>query len=170
MPADKMEAESVRAALEAAFPCPEESFGRAWHLQETAAVVGKLATAYSAESAKIAADLYAAGMTSPDYTVDVPVKMQTKVDISKLKAELPQVAGNLLYVSSTNAVKLIGERRLYELAIEISGESRVALVEQVRIEDMRKALLFEELGRYVSEEEKPTGVPMIFCREGGATR
>ena len=170
MPADKMEPESVRAALAAAFPCPEELFGRAWHLQETAGVLGKLAAAYTAESAKIAAELYAAGMTSPNYTVDVPVKMQTTVDISKLKDELPQVAGNLLYVSSTNAVKLIGERRLYELAIEIAGDSRVALVEQVRIEDLRKALLAEELGRYVSEEEIPGDRARISCREGGTTQ
>jgi len=161
---------AVRAALEAAFPVPDEPFERAWHLQEMATLVAKLAKIYTAESAEIAAELYAAGVTSPDYKVDIPVKIETTVDISKLKDELPQVAEGLLYVNGPNAVKLIGERRLYELALEIAGESRVALVEQVRIEDMRKSLLPEELGRYVSEEEKPSGRPMIFCREGGANR
>ncbi len=158
------DAESVREALAAAFPLPDEPFARAWHLQETAGVLGKLAAAYTAESAKIAAELYAVGMTSPDYTVDIPVKMQTTVDISKLKDELPQVASGLLYVSSTNAVKLIGERRLYELALEISGKSRVAEVEQIRIEELRRALLSEELGRFVYDEEKQNGVPMVFPR------
>lgn len=164
------DAAEVREVLETAFPLPEDLFARGWYLQETAASFAKLAKVYTAESAEIAAELYAAGVTSPDYEVDVPVKIETLVDISKLKDELPQVAAGLLYVSGPNAVKLIGERRLYELALEIAGESRVALVEQVRIEELRRALLLEELGRYVSDEEKPSGKPMIFCREGGANR
>lgn len=159
------EAAEIREVLETAFPLPEDTFARAWHLEKTAAVVGKLAKVYAAESAQIAAELYAGGMTSPDYEVDVPVKIETTVDISKLKDELPQVALGLLYVNGPNAVKLIGERRLYELALEIAGASRVSLVEQVRIEDMRKALLSEELGRYVSEEENPTGVPTVVLRK-----
>jgi hypothetical protein len=102
--------------------------------------------------------------------VNVQTKIRYVVDIAKLKDELPQVAEGLLYVSGPNAVKLIGEHRLYELAVEIAGASRVALLEQVRIEDMRKSLLPEELGRYVSEEEKQSGRPMIICREGGTNR
>ena len=160
-----MEMESVRAALEAVFPNPEDPFARAWHLEKTAAVVGKLAKVYAAESAQIAAELYAGGMTSPDYEVDVPVKIETTVDISKLKDELPQLASGLLYVNGPNAVKLIGERRLYELALEIAGEKRVALVEQIRVEELRRALLAEEQGRYVSEEENPTGVPTVVPRK-----
>jgi len=158
------DAAEIRRTLETAFPVPEDPFARAWHLEKTAAAVGKLAKVYAAESARIAAELYAAGMTSADYEVDVPVKIETTVDISKLKDELPQVAAGLLYVSGPNAVKLIGERRLYELALEIAGESRVALVEQLRIEELRRALLAEELGRYVSDEEKETGVPAVVPR------
>lgn len=164
------DASEVRAALEAAFPCLDEPFERAWHLQETAAVLQDIAQAYAAESAGIAADLYAAGLKSPTYEVTVQTKIRYIVDISKLKDELPQVAEGLLYLSGPNAVKLIGEHRLYELAVEIAGASRVALLEQVRIEDMRKSLLPEELGRYVSEEEKPSGLPMIICREGDTNR
>ena len=164
------DAGEVREVLEAAFPVPEDPFARGWYLQENAAVFAKLAKVYTAESTEIAAELYAAGVTSPDYEVDVPVKIETTVDISKLKDELPQVAAGLLYVNAPNAVKLIGERRLYELALEIAGETRVALVEQVRIEELRRALLLEELGRYVSDEEKTSGKPMIFRREGGANR
>jgi len=170
MSAGEVTEAGVGAALEAAFPCPEEPFERAWHLQETAAVLQDIAQAYAAESAGIAADLYAAGMTSPAYEVNVQTKIRYVVDIAKLKDELPQVAEGLLYVSGPNAVKLIGEHRLYELAVEIAGASRVALLEQVRIEDMRKSLLPEELGRYVSEEEKQSGRPMIICREGGTNR
>jgi len=154
----------IREVLEAAFPMPEDPFSRAWHLEKTAAVIGKLAKVYAAESARIAAELYAGGMTSPDYEVDIPVKIETTVDISKLKDELPQVAAGLLYVSGPNAVKLIGERRLYELALEIAGEPRVALVEQLRIDELRRALLVEEQGRYVSDEEKETGVPAVVPR------
>jgi len=165
MPAGKMELESVRAALEAVFPLPEDPFTRAWYLQKTAAVLAKLSSTYTTESAEIAAELYAAGMTSPEYDVDVPVKIQITVDISKLKDELPQLASGLLYVNGPNAVKLIGERRLYELALEIAGEKRVSLVEQIRVEELRRALLSEELGRYVSEEENPTGVPTVVLRK-----
>ena len=154
----------IREVLEAAFPLPDDPFARAWHLEKTAAVVGKLAKVYSAESARIAADLYASGMTSPDYEVDVPVKIETTVDIPKLKEELPDVVSGLLYVNGPNAVKLIGERRLYELAIEIAGEKRVALVEQIRVDELRRALLAEEQGRFISDEENPTGVPTVVPR------
>jgi len=156
---------SVRTALEAAFPLPDDPFARAWHLQKTEAALEKLAKDYGGESAKIAADLYASGMTSPDFEVDVPVKMQVRVDILKLKDELPQLASGLLYVNGPNAVKLIGERRLYELAIEIAGESRVALVEQIRVEELRRALLVEEQGLFISDEEKQTGVPTVVPRK-----
>ena len=158
-------ADGIREILEAAFPSPEEPFERAWHLQKTAAAAEKLAAAYTAESKEIAAELYAAGMTSPDFEVDVPTKIQATVDISKLKDELPQLASGLLYVNGPNAVKLIGERRLYELAIEIAGESRVALVEQIRVEELRRALLVEEQGLFISDEEKQTGVPTVVPRK-----
>ncbi|WP_319378208.1 hypothetical protein [uncultured Methanocorpusculum sp.] len=155
---------SVRDALETAFPLPDDPFARAWHLQKTEAALEKLAKDYGGESKEIAAELYASGLTSPDFEVDVPVKMQATVDISKLKDELPQLASGLLYVNGSNAVKLIGERRLYELAIEIAGESRVALVEQIRVEELRRALLAEEQGRFISDEEKQTGVLMVVPR------
>jgi|LSQX01.1.fsa_nt_gb hypothetical protein len=159
------DAAGIREVLETAFPLPEDPFARAWHLEKTAAAAGKLVKDYTAESKEIAAELYAAGATSPDYEVEVPVKIETKVDISKLKTELPDVVSGLLYVNGPNAVKLIGERRLYELAIEIAGEKRVALVEQVRIEELRRALLTEEQGRYISDEEKETGVPAVIPRK-----
>ena len=158
------DAAEIRAVLEAAFPLPDDPFARAWHLEKTAAAAEKLAGAYTAESKEIAAELYAAGMTSPDYEVDVPTKIQATVDISKLKHELPQLASGLLYVNGSNAVKLIGERRLYELAIEIAGEKRVALVEQIRVDELRRALLAEEQGRFISDEENPTGVPTVVPR------
>ena len=159
------DAAKIRGVLEAGLPVPEDAFARAWHLQETAVGLEKLAKEYAAGSAKLAADLYAAGMTSPEYEAKIPIKSQYKVDIPKLKNELPLVSKNLLYVSGSNAVKLIGEHELYELALEIAGDHRVSLVEQVRIEDMRRALLAEEIGRYVFEEEKSTDVAMIFRRE-----
>lgn len=161
------DADEIRRVMETAFPVPEDPFARAWSLEKTAAAFAKLAKVYAAESAQIAAELYAAGVTSPDYEVTVPVKIETTVDISKLKDELPHVAVGLLYVSGSNAVKLIGERRLYELAVEIAGESRVALAEQVRIEELRRALLPGELGRYVSDEEKQTGAPAVVPQKRG---
>lgn len=101
------------------------------------------------------------GILDHDYEVVVDMKTKKTVDIDKLKAEKPKTYMDISKVSNSDAIRLIGHERAYQLARESESFDESMVV--VTLGDLKKAL-----GKKSVEYTKTVQVPgsLVFvCKE-----
>lgn len=77
MPADKMELESVRTALEAVFPNPDEEYADAFFCQEMTTVLEELTKAYRVRFRETVDEIKAGGLLSEEFVLRLEEKRGT---------------------------------------------------------------------------------------------
>jgi len=92
----------------------------------------------------------AEGLASDEFSLEIPMDQVVNTDL--LQDELPDIYDSLVFIKSSDAKRFIGQKELYDLAVEAAGRARVAEVERVNLLDLRKALTAVEAARYTKAE------------------
>ena len=89
-------------------------------------------------------------LRSDEFLLEIPA--DDVVDKDLLMDELPDIYDSLVFIKSSDAKRFIGRKELYDLAVEAVGRARVAEVERVNLQELRKALTAVEAARYTKAE------------------
>jgi len=171
MPAGKMELESVRAALEAAFPNPDEEYADAFFCQEMTTVLEELTKAYRVRFLETVDEIRASGLVSEEFVLRLEEKRNKSVNVPLLREELPDLFAELAFVSAANASKLLSKKFIYDATKKLIKD-RITNYEEVNVKDLEARLPEPEYSRYVSDklvseryvvEERPR----TWAEEGG---
>lgn len=78
-------------------------------------------------------------------------KKTTIIDTDGLKNDNPELYRKCLSITGSNAIKLIGEDKLYQLCLKYAGEERTLLSSSLTLKRMKQVMTKEEYEKYTSE-------------------
>ena len=151
MPADKMELERVRAALETAFPNPAEEYADAYFCQEMTAALESAAKEYKARFLETVDEIRAGGLASEEFVLRREEKKNKTVNVPLLREELPDLFAELAFVSAANASKLLSKKFIYDATKNLIKD-RITNYEEVNVKDLEARLPEPEYSWYVSDK------------------
>ncbi len=102
--------------------------------RKLAEMAGDYALKAESEIERIATD----EIESDQYEVVIPVEGKKSVDLVKLREEQPKIYKNIVHLKATDAVRLIGEEKIYKLAAK--SENYSSDLDVVTLSDLKKAL------------------------------
>lgn len=79
----------------------------------------------------------------------------------KLREENEELWENCLSISGSNALKLLGENKLWLMCVKNAGRERTILSSDLTIKQMKKAMTDEEFKRYTVETRKQKGYAVV---------
>jgi hypothetical protein len=156
MSAGEVTEAGVGAALEAAFPCPEEEYADAFFCQEMTKVLEELAGFYAARFSETVDEIRAGGLESAEFVLRLEERRSKMVNVPLLREEMPDLFAELAFVSTADVGKLLSKKFLYEETRKRIGD-RIVNYEQVNLKDLETRLPAPEFSRYVSERVVPKG-------------
>ncbi len=75
---------------------------------------------------------------SQHYEIVFPVEQKQTVNLEKLKEEQPEIYGKIVHLKATDAVKLIGESKVYKMAAKSKNYNPE--MDVITLADLKKAL------------------------------
>ena len=148
------------------FSRPSDPFAEAVWCTELEAAAGELARVMNRRFHDLVNRIAAEGLVSERYVVTFPAVAVRRVDVVRLREELPEVFDRVVYLRCCDAERILSRERLYALCCAEAG-GRVPSLEQVNLGDLGRVLKGEEMDRYVIVEEKPCR-PVVTRLTGGA--
>lgn len=85
-------------------------------------------------------------------------RKSTNILIDRLKEEHPDLYRECLSINGPNAMKLLGEDKLWALCIKYAGEERTMSASSLTLKQMKKVLTDEEYKQYTQEVYKQKGL------------
>lgn len=148
-------------------PCRAGEFAAAYWHQEMQYLLTETALILKEQHQDLLRIIADEGLTSPKYLLHTPVTVLRRVDIGKLRQELPDVFDRVVYLRATDAERFIGRRRLYELACDAAGPERIRPAEQINLGDLERTLPTGERTSYIIATEKPGETIVVRITETG---
>ena len=131
-------------------PLPADAFAAAYWYQEFLYCMKELTKVFEARHKELIEIIRTEDLTSDEFLLEIPA--DDVVDKDLLMDELPDIYDSLVFIKSSDAKRFIGRKELYDLAVEAVGRARVAEVERVNLQELRKALTAVEAARYTKAE------------------
>ena len=131
-------------------PLPADEFAAAYRYQEFLYCLKELTKIFEVRHKELIGIIKTERLRSDEFLLEIPV--DDVVDKDLLMDELPDIYDSLVFIKSSDAKRFIGQKELYDLAVEAAGRARVAEVERVNLLDLRKALPAVEAARYTKAE------------------
>ncbi len=131
-------------------PVPVDEFTAAFRYQEFLYCMKELTKVFETRHKELIGIIRAEGLASDEFVLEIPTDDVVNTDL--LQDELPDVYDELVFIRPSDAKRFIGLAALYDLAVETAGRERVAEVERVNLQDLRKALPAKEAARYTKAE------------------
>ena len=150
------DAAEIRAALEMAFPCPEEEYADAYFCQEMTKILAELAGFYAARFSETVDEIRAGSLESPEFVLRLEERRSKMVNVPLLRDEMPDLFSDLVFVSPADAGKLLSKKFMYDATKKLIKD-RIVNYEQVNLKDLETRLPAPEFFRYVSERVVPKG-------------
>ncbi|MDD4445550.1 MAG: hypothetical protein PHC36_07035 [Eubacteriales bacterium] len=132
------------------WPLSEDEYAAAYRYQEFLYCMKELTKTFEERHKELIAVIRSVGLASTEFTLEIPTDDVVNTDL--LKDELPDIYDELVFIKASDAKRFIGLKSLYDLAVETAGRERVAKVERVNLQDLKKALPAGEAARYVKKE------------------
>jgi len=132
------------------WPLSEDEYAAAYRYQEFLYCMKELTKTFEERHKELIAVIRSVGLASTEFTLEIPTDDVVNTDL--LKDELPDIYDELVFIKASDAKRFIGLKLLYDLAVETAGRERVAKVERVNLQDLKKALPAGEAARYVKKE------------------
>ena len=145
------------------WPLPEDEYAAAYRYQEFLYCMKELTKTFEARHKELIAMIRSVGLTSAEFLLEIPTDDVVNTDL--LKDELPDIFDDLVFIKASDAKRFIGLAALYDLAVETAGRERVAKVERVNLQDLKKALPAGEAARYMKKEPHESLIRVVR-REG----
>ena len=145
-----MNADEFEAAVFAAYPVSEEVFARAMWMGEAADACGVLSKRYRRIESSLTQRIRTEGLTSDEYELKELTRPFSRVNVSLLKAERPDVFSAAVHVKQAFAEKVLGRRRLYDLVAEVLGDE-ISQHEVVTVTDVKSLLPDSAAALYVED-------------------
>ena len=122
----------------------------------------ELTKVFEARHTELIEIIRAEDLTSDEFVLEIPTDDVVNTDL--LQDELPDVYDSLVFIKSSDAKRFIGQKALYDLAVDTAGRERVAKVERVNLLDLRKALPADEAARYVKKDPHESLTKVVHLR------
>ena len=148
-----MKADEFSAAVSAVYPVPEEIFAKAKWMGEAADACQVLARRYRKEESSLTLSIRTEGLTSDEYALAELTRPYSRVNVSLLKAERPDVFAEAVHVKQAFAEKTLGRRTLYDLVYDVIGDA-VSEHEVVTVTDVKALLPDAEAALYIVEGDE----------------
>ena len=148
-----MKAEEFAEAVFAAYPVPEEIFAKAKWMGEAADACQVLAKRYRKEESSLTLSIRTEGLTSDEYELAELTRPYSRVNVSLLKAERPDVFEEAVHVKQAFAEKTLGRRTLYDLVYDVIGDA-VSEHEVVTVTDVKALLSDAEAALYIVDGDE----------------
>jgi len=132
------------------WPLSEDEYAAAYRYQEFLYCMKELTKTFEERHKELIAVIRSVGLASTEFTLEISTDDVVNTDL--LKDELPDIYDELVFIKASDAKRFIGLKSLYDLAVETAGRERVAKVERVNLQDLKKALPAGEAARYVKKE------------------
>lgn len=122
-------------------PCPAESgYDRAYWLYQFREAIRWISDFISQEYDRQVLYLMENDVDSEFYEL-VPVKRyESFVRINHMREKYPEEFAELVFIKATDAVRILGKKRLYNLAEEKIGKDAIKKFEQVNVGDVEKTM------------------------------
>lgn len=144
-------------------PEPADPFEHALWCSEMATVFEKLSIYFEDQYSQDINRIQTEHLTSDIYALHTPVSLHRVANVDKLRRELPEIYARIVFIRPYDAEKILGRRRLHELAQQAAGD-RILPLELINISDLRRELTGEELPAYLKVLEKPHA-PVIIRQD-----
>ena len=145
------------------WPVSEDEYAAAYRYQEFLYCMKELTKMFEERHKELIAVIRAEGLASTEFLLEIPTDDVVNTDL--LKDELPDVFDELVFIKASDAKRFIGLKSLYDLAVETAGRDRVAKVERVNLQDLKKVLPAGEAARYMKKEPHES-LTRVVRREG----
>jgi len=132
------------------WPPSEDEYAAAYRYQEFLYCLKELMKMFEERHKELIALIRAEGLASAEFTLEIPTDDVVNTDL--LKDELPDVYDELVFIKASDAKRFIGLKSLYAISVQTAGRDRVAKVERVNLQDLKKALPAGEATRYMKKE------------------
>ena len=93
------------------------------------------------------------GLTSDEYELKELTRPYSRVNVSLLKAERPDIFEEAVHVKQAFAEKTLGRRTLYDLVYDVIGEA-ISAHEVVTVTDIKALLPDAEVALYVVDGDE----------------
>jgi len=147
---------SVRTALEAAFPLPEDEYADAFYCQCMIRALTDLAGAYKIRFSETVDEIVSSGLTSPEYVLRFEEKRVREVDVPLLKERMPDLFCEVVHVPVSQAAKILSNKFIYDAVKGCIGD-RIESYEEVNVKDLETRLPQPELAEFLAERVIPKG-------------
>lgn len=134
----------IEAAIESQEPALPYEY--ALFCAELAAKLKELAAIYEKKGTEEINRILRDQIESPIYEIVYPVSQKQAVNLEKLKEEQPEIYGKIVHLKATDAVKLIGESKIYKQAAKTKNYD--PSLDVVTLQDLKKAL-GKQAGEYI---------------------
>ncbi|MDO9522298.1 MAG: hypothetical protein Q7J08_01130 [Methanocorpusculum sp.] len=145
------------------WPASEDVFAAAYRYQEFLYCMKELRLLFEARHKELIAAIRSVGLALAEFLLDIPTDDVVNTDL--LKDELPDVYDDLVFIQASDAKRFIGLKALYAISVETAGRDRVAKVERVNLQDLKKALPANEAARYVKKEPHESLTKVVRAAE-----
>ena len=132
------------------WPVSEDEYAAAYRYQEFLYCMKELTKTFEERHKELIAEIRSVGLTSAEFLLEIPTDDVVNTDL--LQDELPDVYDELVFIRPSDAKRFIGLKSLYAISVETAGRDRVAKVERVNLQDLKKVLPANEAARYVKKE------------------
>jgi len=161
--ADDLTPASLEILLLEWWPVPEDAFAAAYRYQEFLYCMKELMKIFEERHKELIAVIRAEGLASAEFLIEIPTDDVVNTDL--LKDELPDIYDELVFIKASDAKRFIGLKSLYAISVQTAGRDRVAKVERVNLQDLKKALPAGEAARYMKKEPHES-LTRVVRREG----
>ena len=120
--------DDVLATIKAAFPCPAveaDAYAAAYWHQEMMYLLSAAGEQLGMRHQEILDIIEAEHLTSDGFTLCTPAIPVRIVNAAAFRTALPAVYDSIVRIRATDAERLIGRRKLYDLSCDTAGADRV---------------------------------------------
>lgn len=143
------------------YPAAGDEFERAFWCQNMLYLVSEAKIALDAEVTGLVGIIKDEKLESAEFVLEPRTRNVRSVDVGLLKSEMPEVYKQLVHISNSEAVRLLGGAvKAYELAKTMAG-SRVEVSEIVNIADLKRMVMPAESERYIVTRTEVVGLPAV---------
>ncbi len=128
-------------------PLSRNAFAAAYRYQEFLYCLKELTKVFEERHTELIGMIRAEGLASDEFILEIPMDLVVNTDL--LQDELPDIYDELVFIRPSDAKRFIGLKALYAISVETAGRDRVAEVERVNQQDLKKALPAGEAARYM---------------------
>lgn len=97
------------------------------------------------------------GFVSETYRIRPIVYRTSKARVNLIRLRYPELFSELVHISHANAVKILGQKYVYNLARNVKGEEGIQKFEQINVESLRLRLTKDEADEVIERIERVTG-------------